>query len=308
MTEPTTTDRDSVGAEAELAHLAERIKTCVKKSDNYAVTAGQHLREARARCRAIGLDFNKWCAEANLGIKRRRIYQLMGPDPIAAERREANHRDEPENVQSLHIEQSESGELPSEPLPEPPALRAPKPANVNVGPIMAAQFSLRDLPFDAASSMVQAWFGTLTDELKVEHATKIVGAMTREQIDEVMSGLGGDCTPVERTAAKHPVAQTEQDQVELAMGEAEPAQPEEVGDRVNRLVARFNALSESHAKWCRDHLDNPEDAINSVKNNQTWADVRDVLTGLVALSAAEQDAFRAQVGVTPVAAELEQAA
>ena len=307
MSKPTATDRDSVGAEAELADLVERIKTCVKKSDNYAVTAGQHLREARERCRAIGLDFNKWCAEANLGIKRRRIYQLMGPDPIAAERRGANHRDEPENVQSLHIEQPEPGEFPSAPLPEPPALPAPEPANVNVGPIMAAQFSFRDLPFNAASAMIRSWFEVLTDEAKIEHATAIVGAMTREQIDEVMSALGGDCTPAEPAAAEHPEAETEHDQVELAMGEAEPAQPEEVDDRVNRLVARFNALSESHAKWCRDHLDNPEDAINSVKNNQTWSDVCDVLTGLVALSAAEQDAFRAQV-VTLVAAELEHAA
>ena len=41
--------------------------------------------------------------------------------------------------------------------------------------------------------------------------------------------------------------------------------------------------------------------IQQLRCNQTWADVRDVLTGLVALSAAEQDAFRAQVVVTPVA-------
>ena len=91
------------GAEAELSDLANKIRVCVEKSDNYAATAGKHLRAARERCREIGLDFNKWCAQAELGIKRRRIYQLIGPDPIAAERRAANHNVEPENVQSLHI-------------------------------------------------------------------------------------------------------------------------------------------------------------------------------------------------------------
>src|SRR5215472_12769199 len=85
---------------------------------------------------------------------------------------------------------------------EQPANLAAGADGANVEPLaprqsVAPQFSFHDLPFDAASSMVQAWFGTLTDELKVEHATKIVGAMTREQIDEVMSGLGGDSTLVE---------------------------------------------------------------------------------------------------------------
>jgi hypothetical protein len=66
---------DPHGTEAELTDLAERIRVCVAKSDNYAATAGKHLRQARERCREIGLDFNKWCAQANLGIKRSRIYQ-----------------------------------------------------------------------------------------------------------------------------------------------------------------------------------------------------------------------------------------
>jgi hypothetical protein len=71
-------------AKTELDELADRIRVCVQKADNYAATAGEHLRQARDRCREIGLDFNKWCAQADLGIKRSRIYQLMGPDPIAA--------------------------------------------------------------------------------------------------------------------------------------------------------------------------------------------------------------------------------
>jgi hypothetical protein len=93
------------GAEVELTDLAEKIRVCVTKSDNYAATAGQHLRAARERCRAIGLDFNKWCAQADLGIKRSRIYQLMGPDPIAAARRDENNNEEPENVQSTDVAQ-----------------------------------------------------------------------------------------------------------------------------------------------------------------------------------------------------------
>src|SRR5215469_15066277 len=66
------------GAEAELSNLADKIRVCIAKADNYTATAGKHLREARERCREIGLDFIKWCAQANLGIKRSRIYQLMG--------------------------------------------------------------------------------------------------------------------------------------------------------------------------------------------------------------------------------------
>jgi hypothetical protein len=100
-------------AEAELTELAERIRVCVAKSDNYAATAGKHLRQARDRCREIGLDFNKWCAQTDLGIKRSRIYALMGPDPIAAERRDEKHSEEPENVHSLDIAQFPNGEWPS---------------------------------------------------------------------------------------------------------------------------------------------------------------------------------------------------
>jgi len=92
-------DTTDVGAQEHLNGLAEKIRVCIRKSDNLAITAGQHLREARERCRAIGLDFNKWCAKANLGIKKSRIYQLMGPDQIATERHGENHSEEPENVQ-----------------------------------------------------------------------------------------------------------------------------------------------------------------------------------------------------------------
>jgi len=103
------------GAEAELKDLAARIRVCVTKSDNYAATAGKHLRQARERCWEIGMDFNKWCAQADLGMKRSRIYQLMGPDPIAASRQDENHNVEPENVQSVDIVQFPNVEPPAEP-------------------------------------------------------------------------------------------------------------------------------------------------------------------------------------------------
>jgi hypothetical protein len=121
------------GAQAELTDLAQKIRVCICKSDNLAITAGQHLREARERCRAIGLDFNKWCAEANLGIKRSRIYQLMGPDPIAAERRDENHKEEEGNVQSVDIAQL------------PPVERSAEPD-----------------PFDGALAQFETWFVGLT--------------------------------------------------------------------------------------------------------------------------------------------------
>jgi hypothetical protein len=112
-------DLTDEGAQAELTDLAQRIRVCICKSDNLANTAGQHLRKARDHCRAIGLDFNKWCAEANLGIKRSRIYQLMGPDPIAADRRNENNNEEPENVQSVDVAQLPNAERPVEPADEP---------------------------------------------------------------------------------------------------------------------------------------------------------------------------------------------
>jgi hypothetical protein len=98
---------DPSGAETELKELAERIRVCISKSDNYAATAGKHLRQARERCREVGMDFNKWCGQANLGIKRSRIYQLMGPDPITAARRGENHTEEAGNVQPVDITQSQ---------------------------------------------------------------------------------------------------------------------------------------------------------------------------------------------------------
>jgi len=84
------------GAEAELKDLAARIRVCVTKSDNHAATAGKHLRQARERCREIGMDF-------------------MGPDPIAASRQDENHNVEPENVQSVDIVQFPNVEPPAEP-------------------------------------------------------------------------------------------------------------------------------------------------------------------------------------------------
>jgi hypothetical protein len=143
------------GAEAELADLAKKIRVCVTKSDNYAVTAGKHLREARERCREIGLDFNKWCAQAGLGIKRSRIYQLMGPDPIAAERRDTKHNEELENVQSVDVAQLPNVEPLSLPQPEQPGAAEPI-AQAPTAP------SLRDLPFEAALAQFEAWYAWLT--------------------------------------------------------------------------------------------------------------------------------------------------
>jgi hypothetical protein len=100
----------TTATEAELAGLAEKIRVCVKTSEDYATTAGKHLREARERCREIGLDFNKWCAQAELGIKRSRIYQLMGPDPITTNRRGENHTAETQNIQSPDIVQRPDAE------------------------------------------------------------------------------------------------------------------------------------------------------------------------------------------------------
>jgi hypothetical protein len=169
------------GAEAELKDLAERIRVCVAKSDNYAATAGKHLREARERCRSIGLDFNKWCGQAKLGIKRSRIYQLMGPDPIATERHGTKHSKEPENVHSMDVPQLPNVEQPSLPQPEQSTELTLILQSTVVGidattgtsnprqipldhPIVASaqQFSLRDLPFDEALVVVTDWFAELT--------------------------------------------------------------------------------------------------------------------------------------------------
>jgi hypothetical protein len=98
----------------------------------------------------------------------------------------------------------------------------------------------------------------------------------------------------------------------MVTAEPEPAQPEDeptppppvedVGDRVSRLVARFNALTSDRQKWCRARIDKPEDALNHVKNNQHWTDVRDWFTALVAGPPEDQDAIRARVGVDAQAA------
>ena len=140
------------GAEAELKELAARIRVCVTKSDNYAATAGKYLRQARERCREIGMDFSKWCAQANLGIKRSRIYQLMGPDPIAASRRDENHNVKPENVHSMDVAQFPNVEPPAEP---PPAEHAD--------------------PFDAELAQFETWF----IGLNVVQQQEVVDIVTR---------------------------------------------------------------------------------------------------------------------------------
>jgi hypothetical protein len=164
------------GAEAELTELAEKIRVCVTKADNYAVTAGQHLRQARERCREIGLDFNKWCAQANLGIKRSRIYQLMGPDPITTDRRGENHNAEPENVQSVDIAQPTNGEQPTQPGGEAP-LAEPVVVNIN-----ATAGTAEPDPFADALAQFEVWFAclTITQQRAVVDVVTRVGERPRE--------------------------------------------------------------------------------------------------------------------------------
>jgi hypothetical protein len=157
--------------------------------------------------------------------------------------------------------------------------------------VVATQPNL-DLPFDSALASVEDWFVSLLPSQQSLVLEKLENAhATDEAVESV------------------PERQAEPSQPE---NEPTPPTPhvEEQSDRVTRLVARFNALSPDRQKWCRsqNRLDKPGDAIDSVKNNQAWSDVCDVLMGLVALSAAELDAFRAQVGVAQATAELEQAA
>jgi hypothetical protein len=121
------------------------------------VTAGRHLRQARERCREIGLDFNKWCAQANLGIKRSRIYQLMGPDPITSERRDENYTVEPENVQSVDIAQLSDVER----LIQPGEEERPDPA-VEASDKPAEHDPLFGPPFAYALAQFEAWFAGLT--------------------------------------------------------------------------------------------------------------------------------------------------
>jgi hypothetical protein len=151
---------DPESAQEELTDLAEKIRVCVKKSDNYAITAGQHLREARERCRTIGRNFNEWCANADLGIKRRRIYQLMGPDPIAAERRDENHNVEPENVQSLHIAQLTNV---AQPEPLPPAVAPAESATETL--FRRLQDLFRQLPPAVQFDFVEWATAVATDEV-----------------------------------------------------------------------------------------------------------------------------------------------
>jgi hypothetical protein len=158
-------------------------------------------------------------------------------------------------------------------------------------PVVTAQLNL-DLPFDAALTSVKDWFAALPTCQQNRVLAELERAHdTNEAVERSPERQAGPAqhedTPVPTTSSV-----------------------EETEDRVTRLIVRFNALPADRQKWCHrsNHLDKPEDAINHVKNNQAWSNVRDLLTALVALPAAEQDAFRAQVVVTPAAAELEQAA
>ena len=89
----------------ELHSLADEIRVCVGKAENYYATVGVKLREARELCRAEGRCFNAWCKELNVGLTMRRVRQLIGPDPIAQARREAKHKAALEIGKPFPIEQ-----------------------------------------------------------------------------------------------------------------------------------------------------------------------------------------------------------
>ena len=145
-----------------------------------------------------------------LGIERSRIYQLIGPDPIAAERRTANHNVEPENVQSLHIAQLTNVEQPARPqLPAPDREQSAtgasdqpteqtavvQPTAVSIAAIAEAQdqpvrttpqITLRDLPFAEALVQFSTWYSTLTpdQQLQVERAMGDVEAIEQTAVRE----------------------------------------------------------------------------------------------------------------------------
>src|SRR5215470_6305444 len=101
-----------------LRNLADEIRVCVGKAENYYATVGVKLREARELCRAEGRCFNAWCKELNVGLTMRRVRQLIGPDPIAKARREEKHRTALEIGKPLPIRQPA-------PVEEPEPQQAP---------------------------------------------------------------------------------------------------------------------------------------------------------------------------------------
>jgi len=167
---------------------------------------------------------------------------------------------------------------PAEPAASAPA---PKTANVDGGPAIVEaqdqpvtlQFSLSDLPFDAALVEVKQWFA----ELPISQQSLVL--QTLETANELETAMGD---------------------AEVAQPEDEPAllpPVEEPSDRVSSIVAWFNALTPERQKWCRDkgRLDKPKDQINHLKSNANWGDVRDWFTSLVAASAEDQAAVRTQL-------------
>jgi len=184
---------------------------------------------------------------------------------------------QPANEQPIAVSDQPAGQVLV--AAEPPSIDAiaePQDQPVPTTP----QFSLRDLPFEEVLASVKEWFAALP----ISQQGQVLEALESE-----------NATISEPSAAPEPTV-AEQDQDESAMGGAEPAQPEEVGDRASRLVAQLNALPGVRPKWCRERLDQPEDAINHLKHNEAWRDASDWLVGFMACSAEDQAAIRVQVG------------
>jgi hypothetical protein len=147
------------------------------------------------------------------------------------------------------------------------------------------QASLRDLPFAAALVHFAAWYAGLTpaQQLQVERAI-------REANEEMKP-------PPAAPQTLRPVATPPWDppQAEWTAGVADP------GDKVRRLLDRFQTLSTGRQKWIRDRLNKPEDAVEHLKGNPAWDDTRDWLTSFVAGSAEEQAALRTRIELPPAA-------
>jgi hypothetical protein len=81
----------------------------------------------------------------------------------------------------------------------------------------------------------------------------------------------------------------------------EPAAPEAVsepeppGDRVQRLVMKFGALTGARQTWICKHLGEAENAIKELAGNTTWTDAADWLTSFIALSDDERTAVCSQL-------------
>jgi hypothetical protein len=77
---------------------------------------------------------------------------------------------------------------------------------------------------------------------------------------------------------------------------SEPQTELEPGDRVSRLVERFHAFSSNgRREFCLRYFDHPQDGIEQLKANPTWADERDWLTSFLACAPAEQVAIKAAI-------------